>query len=162
FVIEKLKPSAFFGSPLVGHLVEWKVDQVLVVGGTTSGCVRATAVDAFSHNFRVSLVEEGCFDRGEASHAIALWDLNAKYADVVVAFGASREIYAFGIDAQPEQLLERWAEALASPLQPQAVDSAPCQEIVLSGKDVDLCKLPVPVWTPGIDPGPFFTATCVI
>jgi len=83
FVIEKLKPSVFFGSPLVGHLLEWKVDQVLVVGGTTSGCVRATVVDAFSHNFRVAMVEEGCFDRGEASHAITLWDLNAKYADVV-------------------------------------------------------------------------------
>jgi maleamate amidohydrolase len=67
----------------VGHLLEWKVDQLLVVGGTTSGCVRATVVDGFSHNFRVSLVEEGCFDRGEASHAITLWDLNAKYADIV-------------------------------------------------------------------------------
>jgi maleamate amidohydrolase len=83
FVIEKLKPSVFFGTPLVGHLLEWKVDQLLVVGGTTSGCVRATVVDGFSHNFRVSLVEEGCFDRGEASHAITLWDLNAKYADIV-------------------------------------------------------------------------------
>jgi nicotinamidase-related amidase len=83
FVIEKLKPSVFFGTPLVGHLLEWKVDQLLVVGGTTSGCVRATVVDGFSHNFRVAMVEEGCFDRGQASHALALWDLNAKYADVV-------------------------------------------------------------------------------
>ncbi|MBV9121584.1 MAG: isochorismatase family protein [Chloroflexi bacterium] len=83
FVIEKLKPSMFFGTPLVGHLLEWKVDQLLVVGGTTSGCVRATAVDGFSHNFRVALVEEGCFDRGQASHALSLWDLQAKYADVV-------------------------------------------------------------------------------
>jgi len=83
FVLEKEKPSVFFGTPLVGYLNQWKVDQVLVVGGTTSGCVRATAVDAFSHNFRVALIEEGCFDRGQASHAITLWDMNAKYADIV-------------------------------------------------------------------------------
>jgi maleamate amidohydrolase len=54
-----------------------------VVGGTTSGCVRATAVDGFSNNFRVAMVEEGCFDRGQASHALSLWDLSAKYADIV-------------------------------------------------------------------------------
>lgn len=83
FVIEKLKPSGFFGTPMIGHLHEWKVDQVIVVGGTTSGCIRATAIDAFSYNFRVALVEEGCFDRGQVSHAINLWDLQAKYADVV-------------------------------------------------------------------------------
>ena len=83
FVLEKEKPSVFSGTPLVGYLNQWKVDQVLVVGGTTSGCVRATAVDAFSHNFRVALIEEGCFDRGQASHAITLWDMNAKYADIV-------------------------------------------------------------------------------
>jgi maleamate amidohydrolase len=83
FVLEKLKPSVFFGTPLVGHLLEWKVDQLLVVGGTTSGCVRATAVDGFSNNFRVAMVEEGCFDRGQASHALSLWDLSAKYADIV-------------------------------------------------------------------------------
>ncbi len=81
---------------------------------------------------------------------------------VVGAFGASREIYAFGVDAQPNELLERWADALAKPIQPELVETAPCQEIVLTGPDVDLCKLPVPVWTPPMDPGPFFTATCVI
>lgn len=99
FVIEKLKPSVFFGTPLVGHLLEWKVDQLLVVGGTTSGCVRATAVDGFSHNFRVALVEEGCFDRGQASHALALWDLQAKYADVVNVQETAKYI-----DALPEGL----------------------------------------------------------
>jgi UbiD family decarboxylase len=81
---------------------------------------------------------------------------------VVGAFGASREVYAFGIDAKPDDLLERWADALAKPIEPELVDSAPCQEIVVSAKDVDLCQLPVPVWTPPFDPGPFLTATCVI
>ncbi len=58
-------------------------DSVIIVGTTTSGCLRATAVDAFSLNYRVILAEEGCFDRSEASHAVSLCDMHAKYADVV-------------------------------------------------------------------------------
>jgi maleamate amidohydrolase len=56
---------------------------VIVTGTTTSGCVRATVLDAFSLNYRIALAEEGCFDRSQASHAINLCDMNAKYADVV-------------------------------------------------------------------------------
>jgi maleamate amidohydrolase len=55
----------------------------VIVVGTTSGCVRATVVDAFSLNYRVILAEEGCFDRSEASHAVSLCDMHAKYAEVV-------------------------------------------------------------------------------
>ena len=58
-------------------------DSVIVTGTTTSGCVRATVLDAFSLNYRIALAEEGCFDRSQASHAINLCDMNAKYADVV-------------------------------------------------------------------------------
>jgi len=82
-VIYKHKPSAFFGTPLQSFLVQLGVDSILLTGTTTSGCVRATAVDAFSFNYRVALVEEGCFDRSQASHALSLCDLHAKYADVV-------------------------------------------------------------------------------
>jgi maleamate amidohydrolase len=82
-VIQKEKPSAFFGSPLAAYLVDLQADSVLVCGTTTSGCVRATVVDAFSYNFRVAVVEEATFDRGEASHAINLFDMDQKYADVV-------------------------------------------------------------------------------
>ena len=82
-VIEKLKPSAFFSTPLQSFLVLLGADSLIVAGTTTSGCVRATVVDAFSNNYRVSLVEEGCFDRSQASHALSLCDMNAKYADVV-------------------------------------------------------------------------------
>ena len=56
---------------------------LIVAGVSTSGCVRATVTDAFSNNFRVTMVEDGCFDRSEASHAINLRDLDAKYADVI-------------------------------------------------------------------------------
>jgi nicotinamidase-related amidase len=82
-VIRKQKPSAFFGTPVLSFLVQLGVDSLLVTGVSTSGCVRASVVDAFSHNYRVSIVEEGCFDRSQASHAMSLCDLNAKYADVV-------------------------------------------------------------------------------
>jgi maleamate amidohydrolase len=82
-VIRKQKPSAFFGTPLSSYLTLLKADSLIVVGATTSGCVRATVVDAFSNNLRVALVEEGCFDRSQASHALALFDLHAKYADLV-------------------------------------------------------------------------------
>jgi nicotinamidase-related amidase len=82
-VIKKQKPSGFFGTNLASYLTLFGCDSVIVVGTTTSGCVRATVVDAFSLNYRVILAEEGCFDRSEASHAVSLCDMHAKYADVV-------------------------------------------------------------------------------
>jgi maleamate amidohydrolase len=82
-VIGKQKPSAFFGTPLLGYLIQFGCDTLIVTGTTTSGCVRATVVDGFSANYRVVVVEDGCADRSQASHAINLCDMNAKYADVV-------------------------------------------------------------------------------
>lgn len=82
-VVYKQKPSAFHGTPLASYLTLLGADSVIVMGGTTSGCVRATVVDAFSDNYRVAVVEEGCFDRSQASHAMSLCDMHAKYADVV-------------------------------------------------------------------------------
>lgn len=82
-VVLKQKPSGFFGTNLASYLQLLGCDSVIVTGTTTSGCVRATVLDAFSLNFRVALAEEGCFDRSQASHAINLCDMNAKYADVV-------------------------------------------------------------------------------
>lgn len=82
-VLEKLKPSAFFETPLRSLLSLMGVDTVIVTGGTTSGCVRGTVLDAFSHNLRVIVPEEACFDRVTVSHAISLFDMDAKYADVV-------------------------------------------------------------------------------
>src|SRR4051812_35975707 len=82
-VIRKQKPSAFHSTPLYDYLTLLRCDSVIIAGTATSGCVRATATEAFSYNFRVALVEDGCFDRSEASHAMALHDLNAKYADVI-------------------------------------------------------------------------------
>ncbi len=82
-VISKKKPSAFFGTPLVSYLIERAIDTVIVTGCTTSGCVRASVIDAFSLNYKVVVPEECVFDRGQASHAINLFDIQQKYADVV-------------------------------------------------------------------------------
>lgn len=82
-VVYKQKPSGFFGTNLASYLTLLGCDSVIITGTTTSGCVRATVLDAFSLNYRVAVVEEGCFDRSQASHAINLCDMNAKYADVV-------------------------------------------------------------------------------
>jgi len=82
-VIAKQKPSAFFATPLHNYLSLLGCDSVIVMGTATSGCVRATVTDAFSHNYRVTLVEDGVFERSQASHAVSLCDMNAKYADVV-------------------------------------------------------------------------------
>ncbi len=83
FVLVKQKPSAFFGTPLMSYLNDLDVDSLMVTGCTTSGCVRATVIDAFSYNFRVAVVEECTFDRGEVTHKVNLFDMNAKYADVI-------------------------------------------------------------------------------
>lgn len=82
-VIQKDKPSAFFGTPLVSYLTAMGVDSLIIGGTTTSGCVRATVLDAFSYNYAVVVVEECTFDRSEVSHKINLFDMHAKYADVV-------------------------------------------------------------------------------
>lgn len=100
-VIKKLKPSGFFGTNLASFLTLLKADSVLVTGTTTSGCIRATTLDAFSLNYRVTVVEDGCFDRSQASHAINLCDLNAKYADVI----ASDEVITY-IDGLPDGLFD--------------------------------------------------------
>jgi nicotinamidase-related amidase len=80
--IEKRKPSAFFGTPLMSHLTMLRADSLILTGTTTSGCVRATAVDALSYDLKVTIPQEAVFDRGEVSHKIALFDLHMKYVDV--------------------------------------------------------------------------------
>jgi nicotinamidase-related amidase len=82
-VLEKASPSAFWGTPLVGLLNGLGVDTLVVAGESTSGCVRATVVDAKANRYRILVPEECVFDRHEAPHAINLFDLDQKYADVI-------------------------------------------------------------------------------
>ncbi|WP_228244273.1 isochorismatase family protein [Porphyrobacter sp. GA68] len=86
----KRMPSAFFETPLASYLVWHKVDTVVVTGGSTSGCVRATAVDALSHGYRVIVPIETCADKHESYHFANLTDLQLKYADVEPAEAVAR------------------------------------------------------------------------
>lgn len=82
-VIRKRMPSAFFGTGLAGWLSFRRVDTVLVAGCTTSGCVRATVVDACSHDFRTVVVTDCVGDRATAPHEANLFDMGQKYADLM-------------------------------------------------------------------------------
>jgi len=82
-LVPKKHPSAFFGTALCSHLIDKRVDTVIVTGCTTSGCVRGTVVDAFSLNFKVAVPMECVYDRGPTSHAVNLFDIGQKYADVL-------------------------------------------------------------------------------
>ncbi len=82
-VIHKTKASAFFGTPLAICLQAMKIDSLLIAGTTTSGCVRASVVDACSYGYSCFIVEECVFDRFDLSHLVSLFDMNAKYADVI-------------------------------------------------------------------------------
>ncbi len=82
-VIEKQWASGFFQTPLDTYLTEAGADSLVVTGLTTSGCVRATAGDGLQHDYPVVIPREGVGDRNEVAHEANLFDLNAKYADVV-------------------------------------------------------------------------------
>lgn len=82
-IVDKSYASAFFGTPFISYLIKMGVDTLILVGGSTSGCVRATAVDAVTHNFNVAVVEDCTYDRIQLSHKAGLLDLWMKYCDVV-------------------------------------------------------------------------------
>ena len=82
-VLRKASPSAFWGTPLIGHLNDNRVDTVIVCGESTSGCVRATVVDGRTNRFKMIVAEECVSDRHQAPHAINLFDMHQKYADVL-------------------------------------------------------------------------------
>ncbi len=81
-LLPKRHPSAFFGTALASYLVDLDIDTLVVTGCTTSGCVRASVVDAFSYNYRVQVPQDAVYDRGAATHAMNLFDMAQKYADV--------------------------------------------------------------------------------
>lgn len=81
-LIPKKHPSAFFATPLASHLIDLQADTLVVTGCTTSGCVRGSVVDAFAYNFRVLVPQDAVYDRSAVSHAVNLFDMASKYADV--------------------------------------------------------------------------------
>lgn len=99
-VIRKTRASAFFDTPLDNSLRLLKVESLLVAGNSTSGCVRASVVDACSHGYNVFVVEECCYDRLELSHLVSLFDMNAKYADVITLDEALKSVSEFSPSRQ--------------------------------------------------------------
>jgi nicotinamidase-related amidase len=81
--IPKFQASAFHGTALTSYLVGLGVDTLVVTGCTTSGCVRATVVDACALNFKVVVPQDAVYDRSQTSHAVNLFDMSSKYADVM-------------------------------------------------------------------------------
>ena len=100
YVAEKQFASAFFGTDVAAYLQSRGVDTVVITGCTTSGCVRASAVDAMQHGFYTVVVRDGVGDRAAAPHEANLFDLDAKYADVL----SSSEVHASLEALQPSQM----------------------------------------------------------
>jgi maleamate amidohydrolase len=82
-VLNKLFASAFFGTTLAAFLAAERRDSLIVTGASTSGCIRATVVDAIQHGYRVVVPREAVGDRNPAAHEANLFDIDAKYGDVV-------------------------------------------------------------------------------
>jgi nicotinamidase-related amidase len=87
-LLPKKHPSAFFGTPLPSYLVDLGVDTLVVTGCTASGCVRATVVKGFAYNWRVLVPHGAVYDRSAISHAVNLFDMHHKYAEVTDTTGA--------------------------------------------------------------------------
>jgi nicotinamidase-related amidase len=81
-LLPKKHPSAFFATPLASHLIDLQADTLVVTGCTTSGCVRGSVVDGFAYNFRCVVPHDAVYDRSATSHAVNLFDMASKYADV--------------------------------------------------------------------------------
>lgn len=82
-IVSKQYPSAFFGTSLAATLTAMGVDSLIITGLTTSGCIRATCIDCVSNGFIPIVVADACGDRHDDPHQANLFDMNAKYADVV-------------------------------------------------------------------------------
>ena len=93
-LLPKKHPSAFFGTPLASYLINLRADTVVVTGCTTSGCVRGSVVDAFAYNFRVAVPNDAVYDRSAASHAVNLFDMSEKYADVMTTEECAQKLRA--------------------------------------------------------------------
>jgi maleamate amidohydrolase len=81
-LIPKKHPSAFFATPLASHLIDLGADTLIVTGCSTSGCVRGSVMDGFAYNFKCVVPHDAVYDRSATSHAVNLWDMASKYADV--------------------------------------------------------------------------------
>jgi maleamate amidohydrolase len=99
-VLPKLKQSGFYGTPLLGLLIDMNVDTLVITGGSTSNCIRATAIDSSSYNFRTIVPHDAVFDRIRISHEVNLMDIARQLGDVV---SAADVIHHVGGIAMPQR-----------------------------------------------------------
>ena len=102
-LLPKKHPSAFFGTPLASYLINLGADTLVVTGCTTSGCVRGSVVDAFAYNFRVAVPQDAVYDRSAISHAVNLFDMSEKYADVMTTAECVEALSAIPFDGRRTQ-----------------------------------------------------------
>ncbi|MEM9009647.1 MAG: isochorismatase family protein [Pseudomonadota bacterium] len=98
-LVTKQYPSAFFGTALDATLRWLKVDTVLIAGVTTSGCIRASCIDAISHGFVTIVIEDAVGDRAEEPHRANLFDMSAKYADLATTEATIAYLQTLGTPA---------------------------------------------------------------
>jgi maleamate amidohydrolase len=103
YVVSKKYASSFFGTDLDGYLKGRGIDTVVMTGCTTSGCIRASAIDSLQHGFQTIVVRDGCGDRAEGPHEANLFDIDAKYGDVVPANDVLAYLRRLVADAPPNQ-----------------------------------------------------------
>lgn len=103
-LLPKVAPSAFFGTPLVKYLNMLKVDTLFVIGNTTSGCIRAAVVDGVSYDYKMVVAYEGCYDRAPVCHAVNLFDMASKYADVLTTTEAIAMLDALTVTEVPAEV----------------------------------------------------------
>ena len=111
-VIEKRYASAFFDTRLDLELRSLGVDTVIMAGCTTSGCIRASAIDAMQHEFRTAVIRDAVGDRAKEPHEVNLFDIDAKYADVVSSDDVLHYLRGLGesggIGASADEAFRRW------------------------------------------------------
>jgi nicotinamidase-related amidase len=109
-LIVKEHASAFVGTPLLGHLIARRVDTLIITGCSTSACVRATATDAKSYELRPIIVREAVADRSELAHEWTLFDIQARFADVVSLEEATAYLSQFQVSATRAWVKEKETE----------------------------------------------------
>ena len=116
------------------------------------------------HTWEVACLARWMFQALPDSERFGLLFEKVKGHDIPVmtgVLGASRETYAIALETEQDQVNEKWVHALRNPVPTEEVQSAPCQEVVLQGKDADLSRIPIPIWTPGKDIAPYITTVVI-
>lgn len=118
-------------------------------------------------DWEISSLARQYFRKTDSKNRTAIGFRHVKGSDIPVVLGiigGSRKIYGLALETEliAEEFFQTWKQGFEIPLEPLMVNLGPCKEIILKGKEIDLNRFPIPVWTPGKDPNPYLTAACSI